>query len=42
MSNNPFISKTEHNSEYLTATCSLNKVIFAKLPLSGVADRGRK
>ena len=38
MSNNPFISKTEHNSEYLTANCSLNKVRFAKLPLSGVAD----
>ena len=38
MTNNPFISKTEHNSEYLTANCSLNKVIFAKLPLSGIAD----
>ena len=38
MSRNPFISKTEHNSEYLTANCSLNKVRFAKLPLSGIAD----
>lgn len=38
MNNNPFISKTEHNSEYLTANCSLNKVRFAKLPLSGIAD----
>ena len=38
MSKNPFISKTEHNSEYLTANCSLNKVTFAKLPLSGIAD----
>lgn len=38
MRNNPFISKTEHNSEYLTANCSLNKVRFAKLPLSGIAD----
>ena len=33
MGKNPFISKTEHNSEYLTATCSLNKVKFAKLIL---------
>ena len=38
MSKNPFISKTEHNSEYLTANCSLNKVRFAKLPLYGIAD----
>lgn len=38
MSKNPFISKTEHNSEYLTANCSLNKVIFAKLPLYGIED----
>lgn len=38
MSKNPFISKTEHNSEYLTANCSLNKVRFAKLPLAGIAD----
>ena len=38
MSRNPFISKTEHNSEYLTENCSLNKVRFAKLPLSGIAD----
>lgn len=38
MSNNPFISKTLHNSEYLTANCSLNKVRFAKLPISGIAD----
>lgn len=35
---NPFISITEHNSEYLTANCSLNKVRFAKLPLAGIAD----
>lgn len=38
MSKNPFISKTEHNSEYLTANCSLNKVRFAKLPLYGIED----
>ena len=38
MMKNPFISKTEHNSEYLTATCSLNKVKFAKLPLYGIED----
>ena len=38
MGKNPFISKTNHNSEYLTANCSLNKVTFAKLPLSGIAD----
>ena len=38
MCKNPFISKTEHNSEYLTANCSLNKVIFAKLPLYGIED----
>lgn len=38
MGNNPFISKTEHNSEYLTANCSLNKVRFAKLPLYGIED----
>ena len=37
MNKNPFISKTEHNSEYLTANCSLNKVRFAKLPLNGIA-----
>lgn len=38
MSNNPFVSKTAHNSEYLTANCSLNKVRFAKLPLYGIED----
>ena len=38
MNKNPFISKTEHNSEYLTANCSLNKVRFAKLPLYGIED----
>ena len=38
MSKNPFISNTGHNSEYLTANCSLNKVRFAKLPVSGIAD----
>ena len=38
MSNNPFISKTEQGKEYLTAKCSLNKVIFAKLPLYGIED----
>lgn len=38
MSKNPFTSKTEHNSEYLTVTCSLNKVTFAKLPLYGIDD----
>lgn len=38
MSRNPFISKTERNSEYLTANCSLNKVRFAKLPLYGIED----
>lgn len=38
MINNPFISKTQHNSEYLTANCSLNKVRFGKLPLCGIAD----
>ncbi len=38
MGKNPFISKTEHNSEYLTANCSLNKVRFAKLPLYGIED----
>lgn len=38
MNKNPFISKTDHNSEYLTANCSLNKVKFAKLPLYGIED----
>ncbi len=38
MRKNPFISITEHNSEYLTANCSLNKVRFAKLPLYGIED----
>lgn len=38
MKKNPFISKTNHNSEYLTANCSLNKVTFAKLPLYGIED----
>ena len=38
MSKNPFISKTNHNSEYLTANCSLNKVRLAKLPLYGIED----
>lgn len=38
MRKNPFISKTEHNSEYLTANCSLNKVRLAKLPLYGIED----
>lgn len=38
MTKNPFISKTEHNSEYLTENCSLNKVRFAKLPLYGIED----
>ena len=35
---NPFLSKTLHNSEYLTENCSLNKVRFAKLPLYGIED----
>ena len=38
MAKNPFISKTEHNREYLTENCSLNKVRFAKLPLYGIED----
>ena len=38
MGKNPFISKTDHNSEYLTENCSLNKVRFAKLPLYGIED----
>lgn len=38
MDKNPFISKTEHNREYLTENCSLNKVRFAKLPLYGIED----
>ena len=38
MSKNPFISITDHNTEYLTANCSLNKVRFAKLPLYGIED----
>lgn len=35
---NPFISKTENGREYLTSNCSLNKIIFAKLPIDGVED----
>ena len=38
MEKNPFISITKHNSEYLTANCSLNKVRFAKLPVYGIED----
>jgi len=38
MSNNPFVSKTEHNTEYLTSNCSLNKVRLAKLPVYGIED----
>lgn len=35
---NPFISKTDNGREYLTSNCSLNKVRFAKLPISGIED----
>ena len=38
MKNNPFISMTENDEEYLTSRCSLNKVILAKLPLYGIED----
>ena len=38
MSNNPFISITENDSEYLTANCSLNRVRLAKLPVYGIED----
>lgn len=38
MNNNPFISVTDNDEEYLTSRCSLNKVILAKLPLYGIED----
>lgn len=38
MNKNPFIYTTENGREYLTANCSLNKVIFAKLPVYGIED----
>lgn len=38
MRNNPFISITENDREYLTSNCSLNRVRLAKLPLYGIED----
>lgn len=38
MRNNPFISLTEHDTEFLTSNCSLNRVKFARLPLYGIED----
>lgn len=38
MSDNPFISTTENDTEYLTSNCSLNKVRLAKLPIYGIED----
>lgn len=37
--NNPFISLDEKsNAQYLTETCSLNRLTIAKLPLEGIED----
>lgn len=38
MNKNPFILTTENGREYLTANCSLNKVIISKLPVYGIED----
>lgn len=35
---NPFILIANNEREYLTSNCSLNKVVLAKLPISGIED----
>ena len=36
--NNPFLSVSDDKTEYLSARCSLNRAVLAKLPLYGVED----